>query len=133
MALKAEVVTLIPVKKMARAIEFYTKKLDAKVLMRGYGEMKDWWSSIEIADREFWLVGADATEKRKLAYQALTVKNIKKAVAKLTDKGVKFEKGEAGEMGDTVDGPISSGKNGSTAFFKDTESNLWMVIQGPDE
>jgi catechol 2,3-dioxygenase-like lactoylglutathione lyase family enzyme len=133
MALKADVVTLIPVKKMARAIEFYTKKLDAKVLMRGDGAMKDWWASIEIADHEFWLVGADASERRKLAYQALVVKNIKKAVAKLMDKGVKFEKGEAGEMGNKVDGPISSGENGASAFFKDTESNLWMVFEGPYE
>jgi catechol 2,3-dioxygenase-like lactoylglutathione lyase family enzyme len=131
MAAKATAMTLLVVKKMDRAIEFYTKKLGAKLVMRGTGEMEEGWAEVSLAGATFWLVAPDTKEKRTLAYQGLVVPNIKRTVTDLQKKGVKFDKAE--EMGpdSTVDGPISSGPFGASAFFKDTEGNLWMLFQAP--
>jgi catechol 2,3-dioxygenase-like lactoylglutathione lyase family enzyme len=131
MAAKATAMTLLVVKKMDRAIDFYTKKLGAKLVMRGTGEMEEGWAEVSLAGATFWLVAPDTMEKRTLAYQGLVVPNIKRTVTDLQKKGVKFDKAEAMGPDSKVDGPISSGPFGTSAFFKDTEGNLWMLFQAP--
>lgn len=129
MAQGPQLVTLIPVRKMDRAIKFYTKVAGAKVLMRADGPMKDFWASVKVGGCEVWFVAPEERESRKLAYTTLVVKNIKTFVAKLKKSGVKFEKAVRMNADTKVDGPIASDMMGSSAFFKDSEGNLLMVWQ----
>lgn len=121
-------VTLMPIKNMNRAIRFYTKTLGAKMGERGMGEMKDSWASVRIGKHDIWLIRG-GSEKRKLAYSTFLVPNIKRFVAKLTQRKVKFEKAEALGPETRVAGPIAYEPFGASAFFKDTEGNLLMVWQ----
>lgn len=127
---KAGYATLIPVKNMTRAINFYTEKLGAKLTYRGEGEMKNFWASLKLGKEDFWLVNPDEKEKRALAYSVFLVKNIKSQVKELEGKGVKFEPGEAMGEKSKVSGPIVTDPNGASAFFKDSEGNLLMIFQG---
>ena len=131
MAKSPELVTLIPIRNMSRAIRFYTKQLGGKVTMRGTGEMKNSWSSMSIAGHHVWLVAPDKREKRSLAYTTLLVKDAKRFVRTLQSRGVRFQRGESMGPDSTVDGPVVSTPYGTTAFFKDTEGNLWMIFQIP--
>ncbi len=126
---KADMATLITIKDMKRALKFYTKVLGAKLLYRGTGEMKESWAAIRLGKEVLWLIGAPTPEKRKLAYQAFLVSDIRKAVDELKRQGVKFEKGERGSPGSRVEGPINFESFGASAFFKDSEGNLLMVWQ----
>ena len=127
MAAKPQVVTLVPIKKMDRAIKFYTKSIGCRLAMRGEGDMKDGWASLKLGTAEFWLISPEKQEKRKLAYNELVVKNIKSFVKGLQKKGVKFEKAEDMGEGSKIDGPIASAMWGSSAFFQDSEGNMLMV------
>lgn len=129
MAADAKLVTLIPIKKMNRAIAFYTKALDAKILMRGDGAMKNFWAAAKVGGSEIWFTGSDTWEKRKLAYQTFVVKDIRRFVAKLKRRGVKFEKAERMGRETKVEGPIAFEMFGASAFFKDSEGNLLMAWQ----
>jgi len=129
MATGPQMVTLIPIRKMDRAIKFYTKAVGAKLLMRADGPMKDFWASAKIGGCEAWFVNPGQSEKRKLAYITFVVKDIKKFVAKLKTSGVKFEKAQKMNKDTKVDGPIAFDQFGASAFFKDTEGNLLMLWQ----
>jgi catechol 2,3-dioxygenase-like lactoylglutathione lyase family enzyme len=123
--------TLIPVRKMDRAVKFYTETLGGKLLNRMEGEMKDFWASVEVSGSEFWLVSPEEREKRALAYDAFLVEDIKAAVTELKGKGVKFNRGEKTSKKSKVEGPITYDEGmGATAFFKDSEGNLLMLFQG---
>ncbi|HZY71037.1 MAG TPA: VOC family protein [Thermoplasmata archaeon] len=123
------VATLMPVRKMNRAIKFYTKTLGGKLNARGQGEMKDFWASVNLSGSELWLVAPSEREKRKLAYTTLIVKDIKRTVSGLTKKGVKFDRAERMGKETRVEGPIAFESFGASAFFKDPEGNLLMVWQ----
>lgn len=125
----SRMVTLIQVKKMSRAIKFYTKVLGGKLLEGGRGEMKDFWASLQVGGTGVWLVGADKPEKKKLAYQAFLVKDIRSTVKELQKKKVKFERAERASKESRVEGPIGWEPWGGSAFFKDSEGNLLMVWQ----
>jgi predicted enzyme related to lactoylglutathione lyase len=129
MASKSRMVTLVPIKQMDRAIKFYRRAFGAKVTYRGRGEMKDFWASLEVGGADVWLVVNPKAEKRKLAYQALLVKDIKSYVKALQKKRVKFEKPEPMGPDATVDGPVVTEQYGANAFLKDSEGNLWMLWQ----
>jgi predicted enzyme related to lactoylglutathione lyase len=129
MASGVQLVTLIPIKKMDRALNFYTKSLGGKLQYRGDGAMKNFWASMTVAGAGVWLVAPGKREKRTLAYQTFVVKDIKKFVAQLKQKGVKFQKAEAMNKDTKVVGPIAFEKFGAAAFFKDTEGNLLMAWQ----
>src|SRR5271169_5537482 len=60
---KAGFVTFVPVKKMDRAINFYTEGLGGKLKSRGDGDMKDSFASVKIGRHEFWLITPSAWEK----------------------------------------------------------------------
>jgi uncharacterized glyoxalase superfamily protein PhnB len=122
-------VTLLPIKRMKRALKFYTERLDAKVNMRGQGEMEDSWASITIGGSEIWLILPEKRERRKLSYTTLVTRNIKKYVAQLQRRGVRFQKAVRMSRATKVDGPIASEEFGSSAFFKDSEGNLLMIWQ----
>lgn len=114
---------------MDRAINFYTKKLGGKLLYRGQGEMKNWWASMKLADQEIWFVNPEEREKRTLAYTTFLVQDIKKFVAGLQAKGVKFNRAQKASPESRLEGPIAFDTFGASAFFKDSEGNLLMVWQ----
>ena len=129
MASGPRLVTLIPIRKMNRAIKFYTKTLGAKLLYRGQGPMRDFWASLKIGGTEVWFVAPEEPEKRKLAYQTFVVKDIKRFVANLQRRKVKFERAERMSKETKVEGPIAFETFGASALFKDSEGNLLMAWQ----
>jgi predicted enzyme related to lactoylglutathione lyase len=129
MATGPQLVTLIPIRKMNRAIKFYTKTLGGRLQERGRGSMKDFWASLKVGGAEVWLVAPGEREKRKLAYQTFVVKDIKRFVTKLKASGVKFERAERMSKETKVAGPIAFDTFGASAFFKDTEGNMLMAWQ----
>jgi predicted enzyme related to lactoylglutathione lyase len=126
---KAQMVTLIPIREMNRAIRFYTKTLGGKLRYRGTGAMKDFWAGIKMGSSEIWLVAPEKREKRTLAYTTFMVKNIRATVKELQGKGVKFQRAEKMSPDTRVDGAISWESWGGAAFFKDPEGNALMVWQ----
>jgi len=129
MAGSARMVTLIPIRKMDRAIKFYTKVLGAKLVFRGRGEMKNLWAALRVGGAEVWFVVPDSPDKRKLAYQTWLVKDIRRYVAGLTRRGVKFDKAERVSPQTKIEGPIAFEEFGASAYFKDSEGNHLMVWQ----
>jgi len=129
---KASFATLVVVKNMDRAVNFYTKKLGGKLQMRAEGEMKNMWASIKVGKEDFWMIRppGPAPKKLDLAYSTFIVKDIKKEVADLRKKGIRFQKGEKMGEDSKVDGPIVTDPFGATAFFNDSEGNLLMLWQG---
>ena len=125
----ARYATIIPIRKMSRALKFYTESLGGKVLYRGEGDMKDSWAAVRVAESDFWLVTPEKWEKRELSYSVFLVKDVKKTVKDLQKMGVKFEPGEKMGEGSRVEGPITYDSYAASAFFKDTEGNLLMVWQ----
>ncbi|MDA4121595.1 MAG: VOC family protein [Thaumarchaeota archaeon] len=127
---KAHFVTFVTVKKMDRALKFYTDALGGKLVMKGEGDMEDSWASVKVGKNEFWLVVPSEWEKRELAYNAFIVDDIGAAVADLKSKGVKFTKAEKYGKDTKIEGPIARHSWGAEAFFKDSEGNLLMLWQG---
>jgi predicted enzyme related to lactoylglutathione lyase len=125
---KAGFVTLVTVKKMDRAVKFYTEALGGKLLTKG-GDMEDSFASVKIGKAEFWLVIPEKWEKRELAYNSFVVDDIKEAVANLRSKGVRFSRAEKITPDTKIDGPIARHKWGAEAFFKDSEGNQLMIWQ----
>jgi predicted enzyme related to lactoylglutathione lyase len=126
-------VTLIPVKNMSRAIRFYTKIVGGKLVMRGTGQMKNFWADLKLGASEVWLITPSKRERRTLAYSALIVRNIRIFVKALQKNGVKFERAERMGPDSKIEGPIAWESVGGSAFFKDSEGNLMMVFQNPAE
>lgn len=129
MAGGARLVTLIPIRKMDRAIRFYTKALGAKLLYRGQGEMKDSWAGLKLGGVEVWFIAPEKREKRSLSYTTFLVKDIRRFVGGLKRKGVRFDRAVRMSRESRVEGPITFEPFGASAFFKDTEGNLLMVWQ----
>lgn len=129
MASNVRIATLVPIKNMNRAIKFFSKSLGGRLMERGQGQMKNFWASMHIGNADFWLVGNTQREKRKLAYTTLLVKDIKRYVKGLQGKRVKFEKAERMGPDTRIEGPVAFESFGASAFFKDSEGNLWMVWQ----
>lgn len=126
---QARLVTLIPVRKMTRAIRFYTKVLGGKVVYRGTGSMRNFWASLTVGGADVWLVAPSRPERRKLAYHALLVKNIRVEVRQLLRHRVTFQRAERSSPQSRIEGPIAIEPWGSSAFFKDSEGNLLMLWQ----
>lgn len=126
---KSRVITLMPVKKMSRALKFYTGSLGAKLEYRGQGEMKETWASVRFGKQSIWLVGADKPEVRRLSYTAFLVPNIRSVVKGLQAKKVKFDRPTRSGPQTKIEGPIAVEPFGASAFFKDSEGNLLMVWQ----
>jgi len=129
MLAKASFATLVPIRDMNRAIKFYTKVLGGRLNMRAPGNMRNMWASVNIGKSEFWLVRPEKHEKRNLAYSTFAVKDIRKTVAGLKKKRVRFLRGERMSSDTRVEGPISFGPYGAGVLFKDSESNLFMLWQ----
>jgi predicted enzyme related to lactoylglutathione lyase len=126
---KSALVTFVTVKKMERAVKFYTESLGGKLVAKGKDEMEGSWASVKIGKAEFWLVVPEAWEERELAYNAFVVDDIKTAVADLRSRGVKFSRAEKMTPDTRIEGPISHHDWGSEAFFKDSEGNQLMLWQ----
>jgi predicted enzyme related to lactoylglutathione lyase len=126
---RSELVSLIPIRNMNRAIKFYTKKLGAKLLFRGRGQMRNYWATLRVGGTQVWFVAPDKREKRTLSYHTFLVKNIKSAVRDLQRQGVKFQRADKGSPQTRIEGPIAWEPFGGVAFFKDSEGNLMMVWQ----
>lgn len=126
---KAGYATIVPIKKMTRAIKFYTEALGGKLVYRGEGDMKDSWAEVKVGKESFWFVVPEKYEKRDLSYSAFLVKDIKKTVKGMQKAGVKFEPGEKMGKDSRVEGPITFESFGASAFFNDSEGNLLMLWQ----
>lgn len=127
---RSTAVQLLPIRKMKRALRFYTKTLGAKVIARGELEMSDWWAALRLGGQEFWLVAPEKQEPRKLAYTTFVVKDIRTTVKALQRRKVRFTAPE--KMPETKsEGPIAVSPWGSSAFFYDSEKNLLMLWQNP--
>jgi predicted enzyme related to lactoylglutathione lyase len=126
---KSSFATLIPIKNMNRAIKFYTKSLGGSLNMRAPGDMKNYWASVNVGKSEFRLIRPEKREKRDLAYSTFVVKDIRKMVAGLKKKRVRFLPGEKMGSDSRVEGPIVYSPYGAGAMFKDTEGNLFMLWQ----
>ena len=126
---RADHATLVPIRNMNRALRFYTKTLGGSLNMRGMGEMKDSWASVNIGKTEYWLVRPEKHEKRELAYSAFVVKDIKKTVVGLKKKRVRFLPAERMGADSKTDGPISYSPYGAIVIMKDSEGNLLMLWQ----
>jgi catechol 2,3-dioxygenase-like lactoylglutathione lyase family enzyme len=126
---KARFATMIPVRKMDRAIKFYTEALGGKVTYKGEGEMKDSFASVKVAGQDFWLITPSAWEKRELSYSVFMVDDIRAVVQELRGRGVRFQRAERMTKETKIEGPIAFETFGASAFFKDTEGNLLMVWQ----
>lgn len=126
---RGQLATLITVKDMSRAIRFYTKTLGGKLTYRARGPMRNFWASLELCGARVWLIAPSRAEKRKLAYTAFLVDDIRSEVAELQRKRVKFEKPERGGPETRIEGSIAWEPFGAAAFFKDSEGNLLMVWQ----
>jgi predicted enzyme related to lactoylglutathione lyase len=124
---KAGFATSVPIRNMDRAIAFYTRALGGSLNMRGQGEMKSYWASVNVGKEEFWLVKPEKREKRDLAYSTFIVRDIKRTVVGLKRKGVKFLRAEKMGPDSRIDGPISYTSYGAGAFFKDSEGNLLAI------
>lgn len=124
-----QLVSLIPIQNMNRAIKFYTKTLGGKLHYRGRGQMRDSWAALRVAGAELWFIRPEKREKRTLSYHTFLVKDIKRFVAKLKRAGVKFGKAEPMGKDSRIEGPIVFESFGASAFFKDTEGNLLMAWQ----
>lgn len=121
--------TLITVKNLGRALRFYTKTLGGRVEYRGEGMMKDSFAALELCGSPVWLIVPPKGEKRQLAYSSFLVSNIRKTVADLKRKRVKFQRAERMGPETRVEGPIAFEAFGAAAFFKDPEGNLLMLYQ----
>jgi len=129
MAIQSRLVTLMPIRKMDRAIKFYTRSLDAKMGDRARGAMRNMWASVRLGGCDIWLIAPEKFERRSLAYTTLLVKNIRSSVRALAKKGVRFEKATRMGPQTRVEGPIAFESWGAGAFFKDSEGNLLMLWQ----
>jgi catechol 2,3-dioxygenase-like lactoylglutathione lyase family enzyme len=129
MAGKTQIATLVPIRNMNRAIKFYTKKLGGKLKERAPGKMKDMWASVHLHGSDLWLIMPPTREKRKLAYSTFVVPDIRRFVSGLTRKGVQFDKAERMGPDSQIEGPIAFESFGASAFFKDSEGNMWMAWQ----
>jgi predicted enzyme related to lactoylglutathione lyase len=129
MAAEAKFVSMIPIRNMDRAIKFYTKTLGGKMGDRGQGPMKDMWASMTVGGANLWFIVPESREKRQLAYHTLLVKDVRKYVAKLKRRGVKFEKASKMSPETKIEGPIAFDSFGAVALFKDSEGNLLMAWQ----
>lgn len=128
MLAKSQLVTLVPIRNMDRAVKFYTKTLGGKLLMRATGEMRDGWASVKVGGDELWLIVPSKRERRSAAYSTFVVKDIRKVVKGLLRRRVKFDAAER-MPGSKAEGPIAVAPWGSSAFFHDTEGNLLMLWQ----
>ncbi|MCI4334358.1 MAG: VOC family protein [Thermoplasmata archaeon] len=129
MASKTELVSLIPIRNMNRAIKFYKGMLGAKLQMRAPGAMKNFWASLQVGGVQVWFIAPMKREKRSLAYHTFMVKDIRKFVRNLQGKGVRFGRAERMDKNTKVEGPIAFDRVGASAFFNDSEGNLLMVWQ----
>jgi len=129
---RANFATLVPIRNMDRALRFYTKTLGGSLNIRATGEMRNSWASVSVGKTEFWLVRPEKHEKRELAYSVFAVKDIKKTVAGLRKKRVKFLRAERMGADSKVEGPISYSPYGAGAILKDSEGNLAMLWQNAE-
>jgi predicted enzyme related to lactoylglutathione lyase len=126
---RASFATMVPIRNMDRAIRFYRKALGGSLNMRAPEDMKNYWASVSVGKSEFWLIRPDKREKRDLAYSTFVVKDIKKTVASLKKKRVRFLPGEKMGSDSRVEGPIVYSPYGAGAMFRDSEGNLFMLWQ----
>jgi predicted enzyme related to lactoylglutathione lyase len=126
---KSNCATLMPIKKLKRAIKFYTGTLGGTLVYRGEDEMEDSFAIVKVGAAEFWLITPEKKEKRKLAYFTFIVKNIRAEVKQLQKKGVKFARAERMGPNTKIEGPIALEPWGGAAFFEDSEGNALMLWQ----
>ena len=127
MPVKERLATLVPIRNKDRAIRFFCKNLGGRLVYRGRGEMRNMWASVSLAGSELWLIVPEKREKRSMAYTTFVVRDIRKFVARLKAKGIRFQRAVRMGPQTRIEGPIAFETFGAAAFFPDSEGNLWMA------
>jgi predicted enzyme related to lactoylglutathione lyase len=120
----APIIPYIPVSDLARARKFYSEKVGLEPKMENNGGLTYECGSNEIF---MYVSGGAGTSKASQAFWA--VKDVRKEVAELKARGVKFEEYDMPGM-KTQDG-IMDANGALAAWFKDSEGNIMAVIQSP--
>ena len=123
------VVPYIPATDVARAREFYEKKVGLIPREAGDGDVV-----YECAGGSWIFLYQSSGAGTSQASQAFwQVEDIEKEVAELKSRGVVFENYDRPGAVKSVDG-ISEGGGARAAWFKDSEGNIMALIQNrPDE
>lgn len=119
----------LPASDLARAKAWYADKLG----LEPASEDSERGSALyELGGSRFLLYMSQFAGTNDATAAAFTVDNFDTVVDQLRAKGVQFEDVDFGEMGQTVDGVISS-PDGSEkgAWFKDSEGNILSVSTKP--
>ena len=109
----------VPVRDQDRALEFYTKKLGCAITTDQPFNDKQRWIELKIpgADTGLVLFTPEGHEDRIGSFQSVTfwAKDVLKTYDELKSKGVEF------------DGPPQVADWGSSAIFRDSEGNKFVI------
>jgi catechol 2,3-dioxygenase-like lactoylglutathione lyase family enzyme len=113
----------LPAQDVARAREFYEKKL-------GFVAKRETAGGVTYAFADgtacfLYPTGNAGTNKASQAFWE--VENVEREVAELKERGVRFEEYDVPGM-KTVNGIATAG-GAKTAWFKDTEGNILAIVQ----
>jgi predicted enzyme related to lactoylglutathione lyase len=115
----------IPAKDMARARQFYERKVGLKPGREIAGGIE-----YKFGDHTACFMYPTSNAGTNAASQAFwQVADVEREVADLKAKGVKFEDYDTPNM-KTVNGIMSAPDGGKAAWFKDSEGNIMALIQG---
>ena len=121
---RAPMYAYIPVKDVARAREFYEKKLGFEPAREVGGGVAYHFGE----HTQCFLYPTPNAGTSKASQAFWQVDDVEREVAELKARGVKFEEYDMPGL-KTVGGIATSG-DGKAAWFKDTEGNILAVIQG---
>jgi catechol 2,3-dioxygenase-like lactoylglutathione lyase family enzyme len=119
----AAIVPYIPVSNVARAREFYEKKI-------GLQPKEEYAGGVvyECANGSFvFMYPTPNAGTNKASTAFWSVQDVEKEVADLKARGVEFEEYDMGQL-KTVNS-IATGGGAKTAWFKDTEGNILAISQ----
>lgn len=119
----AELIINVPVKNMTRALQFYQKTLGCKINSRSRGALKDVWAEVAANSKTKLWFGPGVWQL------TFVVKNIKRDVAALEKKNVKFKRMNTKMGGEMVTKHILKVRSGHIAVFSDSEKNPCMLFQ----
>ena len=118
----------IPAKDLARARDFYEKKVGLKA----GPEMPDGGVTYKFGDHTaaFLYDAGDSAGTSKASQAFWQVDDVEREVKALKSRGVQFEHYSSDEIpGMTMEGDIAEGGGTRAAWFKDTEGNIMALIQ----
>ena len=120
---KADATPMIAVKDIDRAKQFYEEKLGLASQDVGVSDV----FMLKSGDTELSVYKSEFAGTNKATLLTFDVDDIEAEVRELKDKDISFEHYEL--EGLTADGDIYSGPGMKTAWFKDPDGNILILIQ----